>query len=177
MVCDPVSGDVLALQADSLFAYSFATQQWHGVIKNPLLPYDSHKFMVVPISTYGVVAYLTVYQWPVLLYKHADNPAAIETRNASATRLVPDMVAAPNPFKPISSITYSLPASGHVELSVYDLAGKLIKTLASGQRSAGQHNVHWDATNLNGAKVSAGVYVYRLKAGSRVLVSRVVLAE
>lgn len=87
------------------------------------------------------------------------------------------MTASPNPFNPESRIIYSLPVSGHVNLSVYDLSGRLVKTLVSGEARAGQHTVRWDATNMRGEKVSAGMYLYRLAAQGKTLKFRSVLAK
>lgn len=66
----------------------------------------------------------------------------------------------PNPFNPETTIRYSVPTAGNVELAVYDLNGRRIATLLDGYRSAGAGEVTWDASAH-----SAGVYVYRLTAG------------
>ena len=68
----------------------------------------------------------------------------------------------PNPFNPSTTITYTLPASEHVRMAVYDMAGREIETLADGFRPAGTHTVWFDASGL-----PTGAYVYRLVTGSR----------
>ncbi len=72
----------------------------------------------------------------------------------------------PNPFNPETTISFILPVVSDVTLKVYDLTGVHVKTLISGQVSAGSHNVKWDATNDLGQKVSSGVYLYVLNAGN-----------
>ncbi len=68
----------------------------------------------------------------------------------------------PNPFNPSTTIRYQLPAAGYVSLMVYDLTGKLIRTLVSAARPAGYHRAVWDGTDQRGATVATGVYFYRI---------------
>ncbi|MDD3643860.1 MAG: FlgD immunoglobulin-like domain containing protein [Candidatus Krumholzibacteria bacterium] len=71
----------------------------------------------------------------------------------------------PNPFNPATTIEYSLHSTGHVSLRVYDVAGRLLRTLVDGERSAGRHQIVWNGTGDSGAPVASGVYFCRLKAG------------
>ncbi len=67
----------------------------------------------------------------------------------------------PNPFNPVTSITYKLPMSSHVRLVVYDMTGRQIQTLVNAQQASGTHTYLFDASNL-----SSGLYLYELQAGS-----------
>lgn len=67
----------------------------------------------------------------------------------------------PNPFNPTTVISYQLPVSGVVELSVYNLIGEKISTLVSGQQNPGKHSISWNAENN-----SSGIYFYVLNFGS-----------
>ncbi|MDB2351502.1 T9SS type A sorting domain-containing protein [Candidatus Marinimicrobia bacterium] len=71
----------------------------------------------------------------------------------------------PNPFNPLTTITYELLTDGIVNIVIYDLIGKKIKTLVSGFQTVGSKNVNWNATNNQGQPVSAGVYLYIIEAG------------
>ncbi|MBN1481000.1 T9SS C-terminal target domain-containing protein [candidate division KSB1 bacterium] len=73
--------------------------------------------------------------------------------------------AYPNPFNPTTKIHYQLPAAGHVSLEIYNMMGQKVKTLLAGAQNAGTHVINWDGTNDSGELVSAGTYVYRIKAG------------
>ena len=70
----------------------------------------------------------------------------------------------PNPFNPSTRISYDLKEQIEVTLSVYDLLGKKIKTLANQSQDAGNNIAVWDGTDELGRPVSAGVYLYRIKA-------------
>jgi hypothetical protein len=70
----------------------------------------------------------------------------------------------PNPFSTHTAITFLLAEPSQVTLKVYDVSGKLIKTLADGTYAASQHTVQWNGTNERGETVRSGVYFYRLTA-------------
>jgi flagellar hook assembly protein FlgD len=75
-----------------------------------------------------------------------------------------------------TSINYTLPTAGRASLSVYDMAGKLVKTLVSGHLPAGPGQVTWNRTDDASTKVARGVYFCRLQTEdanlSRKLVAR-----
>ncbi|MDZ4122014.1 MAG: FlgD immunoglobulin-like domain containing protein, partial [Candidatus Cloacimonadaceae bacterium] len=68
----------------------------------------------------------------------------------------------PNPFNPDTNIRFSLAKHGNIDLSIYNLKGQKVKTLASGMMNAGNHQVVWNGMDDNGRSVSSGVYYYRL---------------
>jgi hypothetical protein len=78
----------------------------------------------------------------------------------------------PNPFNPTTTIRYSIPERGEVELIVYDALGHEIKTLISGDHDAGVYEVDFDATGL-----SSGVYFYQIKSASFVETRKLVLMK
>jgi 6-phosphogluconolactonase (cycloisomerase 2 family) len=71
----------------------------------------------------------------------------------------------PNPFNPETTIEFGLPKAGFVEISIYDINGKLARKLVSGQRSAGNHTVNWYAADELGNRMTSGIYYYQLKVG------------
>ena len=72
----------------------------------------------------------------------------------------------PNPFNPGTTIRYALPKNAKVSIKVYDITGKLVNVLESGQKHAGEHAVRWDGLNNEGIRVASGIYLYRLEAVS-----------
>jgi flagellar hook assembly protein FlgD len=73
--------------------------------------------------------------------------------------------AYPNPFNPSTTLTFSIPEGGHAELVVYDITGRIVRTLVSGPVSAGTHTKVWDGRDDSGQAVSSGIYLSRLKTG------------
>jgi flagellar hook assembly protein FlgD len=71
----------------------------------------------------------------------------------------------PNPFNPATKIRFSLPASSHVKLDVYDIKGRKVATLVDGYRAAGNHTVIWEGRDSAGNLVASGIYFYRIEAG------------
>lgn len=78
----------------------------------------------------------------------------------------------PNPFNPATVILFSLSQRGPVTLSVYDVAGTLVRTLVRGDLPAGPHRVAWSGTGL-----ASGVYVYRLTAEGRTATHKALLLK
>jgi len=72
--------------------------------------------------------------------------------------------AYPNPFNPATTIKFATPRNGMVDLKIYDLAGRHVRTLVHGQKTAGYHSVLWDGTDHKGRGVASGAYYYRLQA-------------
>ena len=67
----------------------------------------------------------------------------------------------PNPFNASTTINYTLRNMDHVKLSVFDITGKLVKTLVNQTQNPGSYSVSFDASNL-----ASGIYIYKLKSGS-----------
>lgn len=71
--------------------------------------------------------------------------------------------AYPNPFRSGTTVRFTLPGAGPVRLAVHDLAGRRLRTLASGEWAAGAHEVRWDGLDERGAPVARGTYFVRLE--------------
>lgn len=78
----------------------------------------------------------------------------------------------PNPFNPTTTIAYSIPASAHIELTIYDLSGRNVATLVDATQSAGSYHVTFNAEGL-----ASGVYIARLTAGARTAVRKLALLK
>jgi len=82
---------------------------------------------------------------------------------------IPDVFALhqnyPNPFNPITRINYDLPEDALVNITIYDMMGRQVKTLINSEQTAGYRNIRWNATNNTGSPVSAGIYLYMIQAG------------
>ena len=69
----------------------------------------------------------------------------------------------PNPFNPETTIGFSIPANSNVSLKVYNILGKLVALLVNEEKEAGEYSISFNTSDY---KLSAGVYFYRLDAGS-----------
>jgi len=76
-------------------------------------------------------------------------------------------VSGPNPFRTSAGIQYSLPASGPVEVAIYDARGCLVRWIERGEAAAGVHGAIWDGRDESGAMAGSGVYFARLQAGGK----------
>jgi hypothetical protein len=82
---------------------------------------------------------------------------------------------APNPFGGGTAIAFDLPGPARTSLSVYTVGGRKITTLVDQDLPAGRHAVAWDGRDASGHEVAAGVYLYRLEAGDRVGVRKMLV--
>mgnify|MGYP000695792920 CR=1 FL=1 len=83
----------------------------------------------------------------------------------------------PNPFNPITSLRYDLPEQAQVTLTIYDLIGREVAQLINTTQDAGYRSVKWDATDMHGKPVSAGVYLYQIRASEFVQTRKMVLLK
>ena len=83
----------------------------------------------------------------------------------------------PNPFNPVTTLRYDLPENGHINITVYDMLGREVKTLINRTQDAGYKSVIWDATNDYGKPVSAGIYLYQIQAGEYMQTKKMVLLK
>lgn len=104
--------------------------------------------------------------------------AGVEDRFASSAancRLHP---ASPNPFNPLTTISYELASAESVSLRVFDLSGRLVRVLVSGENLAeGRHEIIWNGRDDAGRQVVSGIYFYRLEAGTFIETRRMTLVK
>ena len=72
--------------------------------------------------------------------------------------------AYPNPFNPVTMLQYDLPEDAVVNITIYDMMGRVVNNLVSSQQNAGYKSVQWNATNDRNEAVSAGLYLYTIQA-------------
>ncbi len=83
----------------------------------------------------------------------------------------------PNPFNPETNLRFQIPqwgrsGRGFVKLQIFDLQGRIVRTLVNKKLAPGSYNIRWDGKDDNGAQVASGVYFYRLTAGSSFVATR-----
>jgi hypothetical protein len=87
------------------------------------------------------------------------------------------LTVTPNPFPGRAEIRFSLTRPGRARLSIYDVAGRLVRRLMDDGRGAGSHTVAWDGLNADGRATPAGIYFVRLETDEREVTRKVVLLE
>ena len=85
--------------------------------------------------------------------------------------------ARPNPTRGGTLLAFSLDRAADASLAIYDLAGRHVRTLASGRLSAGEHRMRWDGLDTEGRPVLPGVYLYALRSGGERAARKLVVVE
>ena len=83
----------------------------------------------------------------------------------------------PNPFRTETTIVFSLEDADHVEVTIYDVAGRPTRTLVSRSFPAGRHSVQWDGRDKIGHRVESGVYFLKVRDRSRTMTRKLVMFE
>ena len=73
--------------------------------------------------------------------------------------------AYPNRFNPVTTLQYDLPEDAMVNITIYDMMGRIVKTVVNSSQTAGYKSIKWNATNDRNEPVSAGLYLYTIQAG------------
>ena len=162
-------GTCLTLKYDSS-----AIKIWEKTYSSSPSAIDEGEFIAVDDSGYVYVggSSVTLNGWDYLAIKYSQ-VVGVEVRdetvgsNPSIFSLSQNY---PNPFNPITNITFQVPITSHVTLSVYDMLGREVAVLVNERREAGVHEVKFDGSGL-----SSGVYFYRLTAGTFVETRRLLL--
>ncbi len=102
-----------------------------------------------------------------------DPTADTETRSVPSRMVLHQNV--PNPFNPLTKITFDLPEGGRAHLAIYNAAGQQIKTIVNGHLSAGTHSFEWRGKDSRGKDMPSGTYFYSLSAEGRDETRRMVL--
>lgn len=71
----------------------------------------------------------------------------------------------PNPFNPTTKIEFALPAAVNVQLKIYDILGREVRSLINDQYNPGAYSIQWDGRNNLGTQVATGMYIYHIRAG------------
>ena len=117
----------------------------------------------------------------VVHYKFTINGQEFFGRRELSVAPVPDEFALyqnyPNPFNPITTIEYALPEKDRVNIAVYDINGRFIKSLVDEIQEPGYRSVKWNSTNSLGEQVSTGVYFYMISSGKNQIVRKMLLMK
>ena len=85
--------------------------------------------------------------------------------------------AAPNPFNPATTLRFALPVGGHTQLKLFDVQGRLVRTVIDGHLAAGSHEARWDGRDQHGRRVASGTYYARLVTADNTSVKALVMVK
>lgn len=133
----------------------------------PAASYKDDKEVILRVKRvrgdFAAIAYLGLYEFE----REEEGGGGAQLSSASPTSPVtPDfsLQNSPNPFTSETKISYQLPVSGKVSLKVYDIAGRIVRTLVDEHQEAGSRSVRWDRRDDSGKEVANGVYFCHLNA-------------
>lgn len=188
-LADP-TGSNLVLEGGSIgefgpFSSVFVIRMTAASVDTLLLPVSGMTVAVeFPLESFcdsSQGAFLVVEAHTVLGYRSVANPLlvgpATATDTASLARLNWLGQNEPNPFRGETSVRFSLALPGQAKLEIFDVRGRLVKTLVadSRERTAASRSLDWDGSDSNGSALPAGVYVYRLRTASFLASRKMVL--
>ncbi|MFH1852426.1 MAG: T9SS type A sorting domain-containing protein [Candidatus Neomarinimicrobiota bacterium] len=153
---------------------------WQGAqfMYNRLLNVDANVKLTM-YANVGHWAWIPAYEtdslWTWILAQQSDYVVVIDEPIYSHVFSLD--VNYPNPFNPTTTIGYNLQSESSINLSVYDVAGRLITTLINDHQSAGRYEILWNGRDISGNPVSSGVYFYQLSTGDYVQTRKMLLLK
>ena len=140
---------------------SVAGNGWHFALWS-YRPDPDPAFLYFDYEKWGVL------YWETILSFFTAKPVAVDQISPPINLPVTEKLFQnyPNPFNNSTTINFALPSAGNVKLTVYDITGKLVRTLINYNLNAGYHNIVWNGSGDNGLKVASGVYIFKIEAGN-----------
>jgi flagellar hook assembly protein FlgD len=77
----------------------------------------------------------------------------------------------------LTTLRYDLPEDAIINIIIYDIMGRVVRTLVNNQQNAGFKSIQWNATNNQGMSVSSGVYLYKIQAGNFTQTKKLILLK
>jgi len=115
--------------------------------------------------------------WNVSVTNLKPNATAVPRSGGLPSAGYLQTAAAPNPFNPRVTISYSLERDAQVRVAIYDIHGRLVRTLHNGPQSVGEQSTVWDGRDRHGRNMPSGTYLYRVDTGAVAGFGKVVLAK
>jgi len=108
---------------------------------------------------------------------HSSDVAAIDDYDVIFPNEVIIHNAYPNPFNPVTYLRYDLPQNEMIKITIYDMMGRIVKTLVNSFQTAGYKTIQWNATDNKNEPISAGLYLYTIQAGEFRQTKKIVLLK
>ena len=185
LATDSLGNPIVVWDTGALIRFSYSTDA--GLTFAPAAPVDSAYWSYqdrpgIAMSRSG--APMVVWaddrpphrpEWQIYFAKGAKVGLQESNVSVKLTRPFPPLENYPNPFSNRTVIKYHVPRKMFVTLTIYDILGRPIRTLAAGVHATGEHTASWDGTADEGRRLPCGIYFSKLTAGSRVWFAKIVL--
>ena len=151
------------LVEDSSNQFDYEVHYWRSdsMPYHQQIPFDSSFVITDEIFRIGLHIFSNGLHIATVLQMFSSNIPTSIMMEESKFPVMPNLFPTyPNPFNSVTKISYKLPRSGFVTLTIYDLQGKRVRTIVQEFQTAGLHTVNFD-----GSQMSSGVYYYQLKVG------------
>ncbi len=130
-------------------------------IYSPEIIRKSDEFIFVDRTTEPA----TTYSYLVTIIEDGNLVTSFETTTTTPSFQLALGQNHPNPFNPVTRIDFAVDQESPVYLAIYDVSGKLVRTLINRRMRSGSHEAEWDGRDNGGRAVASGIYFYRLMAG------------
>ncbi|MBI4721493.1 MAG: T9SS type A sorting domain-containing protein [Candidatus Stahlbacteria bacterium] len=176
-----VQGDIYAIEKDGTITHGFPIKA-NGVIQGtPTLAdidLDGNNELIVTtgvpdVRVWGVLGNKVEWStfahdnWHTGCYGFVPyDTLYITEKEKSAPMCFKLLQNTPNPFRQFTNISYSIPTTSKIELKIYDLAGRIVRTLVDKEVTKGNYTIIWDGKDDKAKRVARGVYFYRLESGN-----------
>ena len=140
-------------------------------------PFDSAQYLLLNIAIEPNVTSSFIESEMEIDYVRIYEASTLSTQTQTVPVYFNVFQNFPNPFNPVTTLRYDLPETGLVNITIYDMLGRQVKTLINQTQDAGFKSVVWNATNAYGKPVSAGIYLYQIQAGEYISTKKMVLLK
>jgi YVTN family beta-propeller protein len=170
--------------------YNLITQSFERDESNPLpggpgIDYDAQNNVYITDFNEDSVRVFSLSHQKIAAYGVGDGPASISIYDPSVTNIGFTNLTKPvnfelyqnypNPFNPTTNIRFEISDFGFVSLNIYDLSGKLVRTLISETKRPDMYIVQWDGRDNTGRLLASGVYFYHLRVGGSSKINKMYL--
>jgi hypothetical protein len=155
---------------------------WGGYVQrlengNTLISWGGTRPSLTEIKPDGTIVFEATFQINIFTYRAykftwEGAPLSLGNENGTAPKEFKLYQNCPNPFNPLTVITYEIPKASYVELSVFDITGREIRKIENGYKQPGTHTAAFD-----GSQFASGLYIYTLRAGNFTASKKMILLK
>ena len=153
---------IVSRLSDGVIVFETNTQDINYTITDGILEYErEYKWTVRACNEYGNSLWATAFVFKTLAINISGEDKNYKLNNNY-----------PNPFNPVTKISFNIPKNTIVKIKIYDMLGREVKVLANNFYNAGMHSVEFNASNL-----SSGIYIYKMEAGDFKAIKKMMLVK